>query len=102
MQVFNILTGQTVGSSSSRTTILYGKYMPEDETIFAFGGNVSGSSVSDATVIAVHVGRRQIARTNLDTVPVIRNRDHFAVTRTSAGLYRMEGLNQDLIIRTSF
>lgn len=102
VQVFNIITGQNVGSSSSRTTILYGKYMPEDETIFAFGGNVSGSSISDATVIAVHVGRRQIARTNLDTVPVIRDRDHFSVIRTSAGRYRMEGLNQDFVIRTSF
>ena len=102
VQVFNIITGQSVGSSSSRTTILYGKYMPEDETIFTFGGNVSGSSVSEATVIAVHVGRRQIARTNLNTVPIIRHRDHFTVTRTSAGHYRMKGLNQDLLIRTSF
>lgn len=102
VQVFNIITGETVGSSSSRSAILFGKYIPEDEIIIVFGGNVSGSSVSDATVIAVHVGRRQIARTDMNITPVLRDKDHFSVTRTSAGNYRMKGLNQDFIIRTSF
>ncbi|PWN06185.1 hypothetical protein [Rhodohalobacter mucosus] len=102
VQVFNIITGERVGSSSSRTAILYGEYIPEDETILVFGGNASGSSVADATVIAVHVGRRQIARTNLDRTAVMREKDYLSIVRTSTGTYRMKGLNQELEIRTSF
>lgn len=102
VQVFNIATGESVGSSSSRTTILYGEYVPQDDIILAFGGNVSGSTVSDASVVAVHVGQRQIARSDLSTAPVIRQGDGFSLTRLSSGRYRLSGLNQHLIIQTSF
>jgi hypothetical protein len=102
VQVFNIATGESVGSSSSRTTILYGEYVPQDDIILAFGGNVSGSTVSDASVVAVHVGQRQIARSDLSTTPAIRQSEGFSLTRLSAGRYRLSGLNQHLVIQTSF
>ncbi|MDX1590344.1 MAG: hypothetical protein R3283_00155 [Balneolaceae bacterium] len=102
VQVFNIATGESVGSSSSRTTILYGEYIPRDDIILAFGGDVSGSTISDASIVAVHVGQRQIARSDLSVSPSITKNDSFYLNRLSSGRYRLSGLNQDLVIRASF
>lgn len=102
VQVFNINTNQSVGSSSSRTPLLYGIYIPEDETIIAVGGNRTGESVSNASLVAVHVGKRQIARSNLPGSPILRNPNEISIQRNSSSRYRLKGLHQHFNISTSF
>lgn len=102
VQVYNINTNQSIGSSSSQTPLLYGVYIPEDQTILAYGGNLSGETVSNASIVAVHVGKRQIARSDLPGSPVLRNPDEISIQRNSSNSYRLKGLNRHLNIKTSF
>lgn len=102
VQVFNILNDESIGSSSSRTPLLYAAYLPEDEIILALGGTLSGNSVSGASLIAVHIGKRQIARTEITNSPVVHNPEELIIERISANRYLIKGMNQTFDVHTVF
>lgn len=102
VQVYNTVTGERVGSTSSRSSVILASYQPEDETIIILGGSESNMRITEPTITAVHVSRRQIARENIGVSLSISGMDNLRMDRTGAHEYRISGLNQHLDIRTAF
>ena len=103
MQVYEILSGDRIGSASSQATIVYAEYLPEDDVILGLGGSLSNTGViASPTVTAVHIGRRQIAREQVD-LPLSQFKDgSIGFTRNSSGRYTVNGMNREIEIRVGF
>lgn len=102
VQVYNALTGERVGSSSTRSSVIYATYIPEDETIIILGGSEADNGISEPTITAVHVSLRQIAREDIGLSLAVTDLDDLYLQRTAANQFRLSGLNQHLDIQTSF
>lgn len=102
VQVYNILNGERIGSTSSRNPVLYAQYIPEDETIIALGGSYSNRLISEPMITAVHVSKRQIARQDITVSLSAISLKKVAVNRQASGRYKMKGLNKDLEITARF
>lgn len=102
VQVYNTLTGERVGSTSSRSSVILASYLPEDETIIILGGSEANMRISNPTITAVHVSRRQIARENINLSLSVSGMDDLRMERRGASQYRIKGLNKHLDIRTAF
>lgn len=104
IQVFNTITGERLGSTSTRSPVLEAYYDPQDEVVVALGGSVpeNGTQISDPVLTAVHLTKRQIARENisfsLSTVPNMR----IGIERNESGRYRISGLNRHLNMTVQF
>lgn len=102
VQVYDILTGERVGSSTSRSPVFYASYLPEDEMILVLGGSVNGNRISNPMVTAIHVSKRQIAREEVNLSLSLINTSGIHIQRESSNRYYVKGLNRDLRILTSF
>jgi hypothetical protein len=102
VQVYNILTGERTGSSTSRSAVFYASYLPEDEVILVLGGSVNGNRISNPMVTAIHVSKRQIARQEVDLSLAISNTYGINIRREGSNQYFVKGLNRDLRISTGF
>ncbi len=102
VQVFDLQTGESIGNASSRSTIFYASYVPEDETVLALGGSLTGRNISNPTVTAVHLGLRQITRSDINVQLSTIDRNMIRLIRQGESNYRVVGLNRDLILQTSF
>ena len=102
VQVFNVRTGESMGNASSRSTIIYATYIPEDETVLALGGSINGNNISNPTITAVHLGLRQITRSDINLPLSTLDLNSIRLTRSAENEYRIVGLNRDLILETSF
>ncbi|MEX0648201.1 MAG: hypothetical protein WEA56_04045 [Balneolaceae bacterium] len=101
-QVYNTLTGERLGSTSSRASIIYASYQPEDETIIILGGSENNLRISDPMITAVHLTQRQIAREDIGLSLSISDMADVTLERQGVNQFRIKGLNQHLDIRTSF
>ena len=102
VQVFNTISGEVAGSSSSRGSVVDAFYFPEDETIIMLGGAISGLSISDPTVTAVHLGRRQIVREDVRESIASYDPAEIRFNREAEGQYLIKGLNKHLQIIAQF
>ncbi|TVR14845.1 MAG: hypothetical protein EA391_12040 [Balneolaceae bacterium] len=103
MQVYEILSGERIGSASSQATIVYAEYVPEDDIILGLGGSLSNTGViASPTVTAVHIGRRQIAREQVDLPLSQLHAGSIGFTRNSSGTYSVNGMNREIEIRVRF
>ncbi len=102
VQVYNVETNESMGSASSRSSIIYAVFIPQDETVFALGGSLTGRNISNPTLTAVHLGLRQITRNEIDLNLSTLDRDAIRITRTGAGNYSLTGLNKSLNLQTSY
>lgn len=100
--VYNVHTGESMGSASSRSPILYAAFIPDDETVIALGGSLSGRNISDPTITAVHLGLRQITRNEIDLNLSTLDRYSIRINRSGDGNYYLTGLNKALNLQTSY
>lgn len=102
VQVYSVQTGESIGSASSRSPILYATYIPQDETVLVLGGSLSGRIISDPTITAVHLGLREIQRNEIDLSLASIDPDSIRIIRTGARNYSLTGLNKTLNLQTNF
>lgn len=102
VQVYNVETGESVGNASSRSSIIHATFIPEDQTVLALGGSVSGRNISNPTITAVHLGLRQITRSDIHIQLSTLDQNEIRLIRTGESNYSMTGLNRDLILQTNF
>lgn len=102
IQVYNLITGERLGSASSRQTIIHAQYHPEDEVILAVGGAKNNGRISDPMMMAVHLSKRQIARSEI-TFPIsAHDGEKIRQIRLRPDQYRITGLNRHLDVTTQF
>jgi len=102
VQAFNVLTGERVGSSTSRNPVFYASYIPEDEIILVLGGNLNGDLITEPMASAIHVSKRQIAREEIGFSLSVLNTGNIDIHREQSNRYRVSGLNRELNISTNF
>lgn len=102
VQVFNVQTGESMGNASSRSTIFYAVFIPQDETVLAMGGSFTGRSIMNPTITAVHLGLRQITSSDISAQLSTLDQNSIRLIRAGVGKYRVTGLNKDLILETKF
>jgi hypothetical protein len=102
IQVYNLITGERLGSASSRQTIIHAQYHPEDEVILAVGGAKNNGRITDPMMMAVHLSKRQIARSDITISVSAHDGSKIRQVRLSPDQYRITGLNQHLDVTTQF
>lgn len=102
IQVYRTLTGERLGSTSSRSPVVYAAYFPEDEVIVALGGTLNAGNISDPVLTSVHLTQRQIARENISATLSALPNGKVKMERQRAGIYRIRGLNQHLDVAVQF
>lgn len=102
VQVLSTSTGERLGSTSSRSPVVYATYEPEDDTILIFGGSIDGNQINDPMVTAVNISQRQILREEVSMPLAMHDIEKLRIDRTGASQYRLSGLNRPLIIQASF
>lgn len=100
--VYNVESGESMGSASSRSSILYAAFIPQDETVLALGGSLAGRNISNPTLTAVHLGLRQITREDINLSLSTLERNAIRINRTGEGNYSLTGLNKTLNLQTSY
>lgn len=102
VQVYNVHTGESMGSSSSRSPILYATFIPQNEILLALGGSFSDRNITDPTITAVHLGLREIHRNEIDLNLSSLDQNNIRIVRTGARSYSLTGLNKTLNLQTNF
>jgi len=102
VQVFELLSGEVLGSASSRASLIYAAYQPQDETVLALGGSVSNGTIVNPTLTAVHLSRREIAREEINQTVSFINLQDIEIERPAANQYKIIGLNRHLMISLQF
>lgn len=102
IQVLNTLTGERIGSTSSRSPVLFAAYQPDDDLILSLGGNIRGSRLTEPEITAVHIGQRQIVREEVTGQLSLLNRGRIQIIRLQPNEYRVEGLNRSLQVQAIF
>lgn len=102
VQVYNTVSGERLGSTSSRNPVLYATYIPEDDIIIAFGGTENSGNITEPMVTAVHIGQRQIAREDVSGQFSMIDPARLQITREASGQYNFSGLNRTLSITAQF
>ncbi|WP_141691497.1 hypothetical protein [Rhodohalobacter halophilus] len=101
-QVIDALSGERLGSTSSRSPVVYASYIPEDDTILILGGAVQGNQINDPMMTAVNISQRQIDREEISMPLAVHDMQKVRISRERASHYRLDGLNRSLIITASF
>jgi hypothetical protein len=101
-QVLNALTGERVGSTSSRSPVINSRYFENDDVILVFGGVQEGNRIDRPTVSAIHIGQRQILREEINESLSIYDVDRIDITQLQSNSYRIDGLNRSLNIQADF
>ncbi len=101
-QVLNALTGERVGSTSSRSPVINSRYFENDDVILVFGGVQEGNRIDRPTVSAIHIGQRQILREEVNESLSIYDVDRIDITQLQSNSYRIDGLNRSLNIQADF
>lgn len=102
IQVYNLITGERLGSASSRQSIISAQYHPEDDLILAVGGAKTNGRISDPMMMAVHLTKRQIARSEITFTVSTHDINKIRQVRLSQNQYRITGLNQHLDVTAQF
>jgi len=102
VQVLNALSGERLGSTSSRSPVIYATYQPEDDTILIFGGEMQGDQIDNPMITAVSISQRQILREEINMPIAFHDLKKLRVTRTGSNQFRINGLNRSLLVQASF
>ncbi|MCG2588329.1 hypothetical protein [Rhodohalobacter sulfatireducens] len=102
VQVYEILSGNRLGSASSRSSILFAGYDPEAQTIIALGGSQSGMTIEEPEITAVSISELEIAREDVPFSISTLNIDRVALSVTGSNSYSISGLNRNLLVDVVF
>lgn len=101
-QVLDALSGDRVGSTSSRSPVIYSRYFGDDDVILVFGGVQQGNRIDSPAISAIHVGDRQILREDINESISIYDFERLRITRIEGNSYRIDGLNRSLRVQAGF
>lgn len=101
-QVLDALSGERVGSTSSRSPVIYSRYFEEDDVILVFGGVQEENRIDRPALSAIHIGKRQILRGEINESLSIYDFDRLGITRLQSNSYRIDGLNRSLKVQAGF
>lgn len=102
VQVYRTVSGELMGSASSRSSLIKANYFPEENLILALGGSVSGRTVNAPTLTAVHLGFRSISREEIPGNLAMLSVDSISIQRIGAERYAIRGLNRGVLAEISF
>ncbi len=102
VQVFNTISGEVAGSTSSRGSIIEAFYFPEDEIIIMLGGSFSGMRIMEPSLTAVHLGHRQIVREDIHASIASFDPGEIRFNREAEAQYLIKGLNKHLQVIARF
>lgn len=101
IQVYEIPGGERIGSASSRSSIIYAGYDPENQTIIALGGSLRGMVINNPEITAVSISEREIARQNVPFPISTLDINRLDLSKTGSQ-YEIEGLNRRLLVHVVF
>lgn len=101
-QVLDALSGDRVGSTSSRSPVIYSRYFEGDDVILVFGGVQQANRIDSPTISAINIGERQILRENINESLSVYDFERLGITRLQGNSYRIDGLNRSLRVQADF
>jgi hypothetical protein len=102
MQVFSVSDGELLGSASSRNNIITAAYFPDDELLVSLNGSVNHNRITNSSVTAVHITKRQITSENIKMQLSLLQAGNIDIVRTGTNQYRLTGLNRELLLNARF
>ncbi len=102
VQVYDTQTSERLGSSTARSSVVFGTYHPEDEIVMTLNGAEQNGEISDPELVAVHLGQRQISRQDVGHSLSFLNRSQLQIERSGSHSYLLSGVNRPLNISTQF
>ncbi|MDR9364539.1 MAG: hypothetical protein RI575_04310 [Balneolaceae bacterium] len=102
VQVYEIPSGNRLGSASSRSSILFAGYDPEAQIIIALGGSQSGMTIEEPEITAVSISEREIAREDVPFSISTLDIGRVALSVRGSNSYSISGLNRDLLMDVVF
>ncbi len=101
-QVLDAANGDRVGSTSSRSPVIYSRYFKDDDVILVFGGVQQGNRIDQPAISAIHIGERQILREDINESLSTYDFERLRISRLQGNSYQIDGLNRSLRVRTDF
>ena len=101
VQVYEVPSGDRLGSASSRSSILFAGYDHESQTIIALGGNLRGRVIEEPEITAVSISQREIARQEVPFSISTLDLNRLNISKSGSG-YEIEGLNRQVSVDVSF
>ncbi len=101
--VFNVLTGERIGSSSFRNgNLIFANYSSSDQSIVGLSGDVRGNTLSNIEVRIINVDARKIASEEYSGSVQIMDMNSITLNRTGRFSYTISGLSENLNLKASF
>ena len=101
--VFNVSTGERIGSSSFRdATLQFANYSASDQTIVGLTGDLNGTTLSNIEVRIINVAARKIASQKYSGTVQITELDNISMNKNSRYNYTITGMSKDLNLKASF
>lgn len=103
-QVFRVRDQERIGSTSFRSaSVYYATYFPDNQQILALSGELDGNNrFIDPELHAIHFGKREISRINLDVPLSTLGREKITIDQKGESQYSIHGLNRQLDVQTRF
>lgn len=102
VQVYEVPSGERLGSASSRSSILFAGYDQQAQTIIALGGSLNGLRIQDPEITTVSISQREIAREDISFSLATLDLNRLNITTTGSNSYKISGLNRALLVDVSF
>jgi len=102
VQVYRTADMERLGSSTSRTSIIYASWQPEENTIITLGGQMSNGTISNPEITAINVAQQQLDRHQINGNITLLNPTDLKIKRVSAGNYLIEGINRPIVVTAVF
>lgn len=102
VQVYEVPSGERLGSASSRSSILFAGYDPEAQTIIALGGSQNGLRIEEPEITAVNISQREIAREDVPFSISTLDLNRLSISTTGSNSYEILGLNRRFFVDVAF
>jgi hypothetical protein len=104
VRVYNVLSGERLGSTSIQDPAFYADFFPEDQMILILSGDYSDTSgiLNSAEIKAVDLARRDIVSNSLSEALGFYEGFEIDIIRLSSNQYKLKGANKELTINVSF
>lgn len=99
VQVFDVSSGERVGSASLNQSIIYAAYDENKNVMISFGGSLGENRVSNPSVMVVDIEQRSIATENINGTLHTLNPDNIALRSNTPGHFSLDGFREGVKIR---
>jgi hypothetical protein len=102
--VYNTFTGNRIGSTSSRSSIIMADYYDEDDIILLVTGNHSESSgiANNVSFRAINIAKRAIASKDYSSSVGIRSEFRPNLVRTAPNTYELRNTSREIKVKANF